>query len=148
MKARNVMSKALLAAPFALALAAAAGGCSPEVPANPTYTNDVRPIFMAHCVRCHGADEMLHTMQINGFPNSPSFCYLQRYDNAGDCSGNPADPAVCFFGASAPLCVTQVPSFISQPTDSPSRMPPPPSAPLNDWETDVIMKWTANGAPR
>jgi hypothetical protein len=32
-------------------------------------------------------------------------------------------------------------------TDS-GRMPPPPSEPLNDWETDVITHWVNNGAPQ
>lgn len=36
---------------LAIALAASSLGCSPEVPAMPTYTRDVRPILMAHCVR-------------------------------------------------------------------------------------------------
>ena len=148
MKPRNLISKTLLAAPLALALAGAVLGCSPQVPANPTYTNDVQPIFIAHCVRCHGAGEMLHTMLINGFPNSPSWCYLHRYDDMGDCTTMPIDPAVCKFGAHATLCVTQAPSFITQPADSPSRMPPPPSDPLTDWETETILRWTKNGAPR
>ena len=51
----------VLALPLAIALAASNLGCSPEVPATPTYTNDVRPILMAHCVRCHGADDMFNT---------------------------------------------------------------------------------------
>ena len=42
------MSKALLASVFALAVAVSAlslSGCSPEVPANPSYAKDVQPIF-------------------------------------------------------------------------------------------------------
>ena len=145
-----VMSKTLLAVPFAIALAGAALGCSPEPPpANPTYMNDVRPIFIAHCTRCHGEGEMLHSMiQANGFANKPSFCYLQRYDDAGDCSGTPPNPEVCFFGASAPLCVMQAPLYITQPAGSELKMPPPPADPLTDWETEVITRWAANGAPR
>jgi len=46
---------------FAAALALTAlSACSPEVPAHPTYTNDVAPILDAHCVRCHGANDMLN----------------------------------------------------------------------------------------
>ena len=50
----------------ALALWTTTVACTPEVPANPTYTNDVQPIFIAHCVRCHGAGDMLNAMLVNG----------------------------------------------------------------------------------
>ncbi len=42
------MSKALLASVFALAAAVpvlSLSGCSPEVPANPSFARDVQPIF-------------------------------------------------------------------------------------------------------
>jgi hypothetical protein len=50
------MSKALLASVFALAAAVPAvslSGCSPEVPATPSFARDVQPIFNARCIRCH-----------------------------------------------------------------------------------------------
>ena len=28
------------------------------------------------------------------------------------------------------------------------RMPPLPSQPLNDWETEVLMRWVSAGAPQ
>ena len=58
------MSKALLVGLFALAFAGLTLGCSPEVPANPTYTNDVKAILDAHCVRCHGANDTLVSMPV------------------------------------------------------------------------------------
>ena len=36
-----------------LLLLAAAGACSPSVPAEPTWLDDVRPILAANCIRCH-----------------------------------------------------------------------------------------------
>jgi hypothetical protein len=126
-----------------LALVGVALGCNPDVPANPTYTKDVQPIFMAHCVRCHGANDMLNTMTINGSPRSPLRCYLQRYEDEGACSG----VTDCMFGAgSAIACTNQYISYITR-TDT-GRMPPPPSEPLNDWEKDVIILWVHTGAPK
>jgi hypothetical protein len=138
------MSKVLFAVPLAFALAAASGGCAPDVPANPTYTKDVAPILDAHCVRCHGADDMLHTMMINGYPNSPSYCYLHRWESEGDCT-NPLGPD-CKNGVSSMLCGPMIPGYLNLAPES--RMPPPPSEPLNDWETDVITHWVNNGAPQ
>ena len=127
----------------ALALWTTTVACTPEVPANPTYTNDVRPIFIAHCVRCHGAGDMLNAMLVNGVSQAPKHCYLQRYENEGDCT-NLIDPA-CKPGAGSALCTAQVPPKIT--LTNTLRMPAPPSDPLTDWEKDVIIRWRDNQFP-
>jgi len=143
----NAMSKTLLAVPFALAgVALGCGSDMPEVPANPTYTKDVAPILNFHCIRCHGLGDMLNTMVVNGYPNSPSTCYLHRYEDEGDC----IDPnsATCKRGAG--YCGTfntiamdsLITSMINMPNDSSSRMPPPPADPLSDFEKAVINRWS------
>ena len=131
----------------ALALLTTTVACTPEVPASPTYTNDVQPIFIAHCVRCHGAGDMLHAMLLTGGLRSPRLCYLQRYDNEGDCS-NPNDLTTCKPGAGFSQCVGLAASYVTAPSESPMRMPPAPSDPLTDWEVQVIAKWATGGAPR
>ena len=42
---------------FAIAFAAlgAAAGCAPSAPDKPTWVDDVQPVRMANCVRCHGS---------------------------------------------------------------------------------------------
>src|SRR5215510_8560748 len=139
------MTKGLLAVP--LVLAGGVLACTLAVPANPTYDNDVRPIFVAHCVRCHGSDDMLHAMLVNGRSQPPGFCYLQRYEDEGDCS-MPTDPSLgCKMGAgNTLLCTTQIVSKINRADEL--RMPPPPSDPLTDWEKDVMNRWAANGFPK
>jgi hypothetical protein len=129
----------------ALALWTTTVACTPEVPANPTYTNDVQPIFIAHCVRCHGAGDMLNAMLVNGRSQAPRACYLDRYETTGDCTTTPIDSAVCQMGAGSMFCAPMIPGRI-KPTDA-SRMPPPPSDPLTDWEKDVINRWAANQFP-
>lgn len=136
------MSKRVAAFSFGLALVSAAG-CAPEVPASPTYTKDVQPILMAHCARCHGANDMLNAMEVYGRVQAPLKCYLQRYDDAGDCS---AGSTTCQLGAAscAPLIVAY---SVSGTVESMTRMPPPPSDPLTDWEKDVLKRWAAMSPP-
>ncbi len=126
----------------ALAMWTTTLACTPEVPANPTYTNDVQPILIAHCVRCHGAGGTLNAMLVNGALQAPRACYLQRYETTGDCSTTPID---CQMGAGSMYCAPMIPGRINR-TDA-SRMPPPPSDPLTDWEKDVINRWVANQFP-
>jgi hypothetical protein len=135
------MTSAWLAG-LAVAAAVATLGCAPDVPANPTYTSHIAAILDAHCVRCHGANDMLNVVPLS--VKAPVQCYLQRYEDAGDCSA----AATCLPGAGAPLCSGLAASYISYPDDHPKRMPPLPSEPLNDWEKDVITRWNENHAPK
>ena len=143
---KNVVSKTLLAMPLALALAGAALGCTPEVPAKPTYTNDVRDIFVAHCVRCHGADDMLKSMHLWYGDDNPAICYFNRYENVGtDCDA--PIPTDCKHGAGFGTCVGLAASYITAPDDAVTRMPPLPSDRLSDWEMQTIIKWATSGGP-
>jgi hypothetical protein len=122
--------------------------CTAEVPASPTYTNDVRPILMAHCVRCHGGNnDTLVTMPVYGVDQAPLRCYLQRYEDAGDCTM----ASTCKHGAG--YCGMQmggpslIVTYINATVETHLRMPPPPSDPLTDWEKEVLTRWsTANPA--
>jgi len=68
---RDVVSSVVPVVAFAIAGAAlGCGSDPPQVPANPTYTADVAPILNLHCIRCHGAGDMLNIMNVNGYPNS------------------------------------------------------------------------------
>jgi len=145
------MSNAPLAGLVAFAVAALTLGCAPEVPANPTYTNDVAAILDAHCVRCHGANDTLVSMPVGGRDHPPNTCYLQRFENAGDCT-DVAAPA-CLKGAG--FCGTEsggapslIVSYVTFPVDNRLHMPPLPSESLNDWEQKVLERWSSpNPAP-
>ena len=125
--------------------------CSPTPASDPiTYTKDVQPIFMAHCVRCHGANGTLN--EIPGVPTAhpaPQFCYLQQYDDDPvGCSadGGVGDPS-CHVGASSPACTVVIPAYIREPDDNKMRMPPKPSDRLDNWEKDIINRWTSERPP-
>ena len=139
------MSKVLLVGLFALTFAGLTLGCSPEVPANPTYTKDVKAIFDAHCVRCHGANDTLVSMPVAASDHPPKYCYFQRYESEGDCSSlsNPD----CKSGAGSAYCAGMSLTYVSLPTDSALHMPPLPSQSLNDWEMEVLMRWSKAGFP-
>jgi hypothetical protein len=134
----------LLAFVAALALSALSA-CSPEVPAAPTYTKDVAPILNAHCVRCHGANDTLNMFPfpVYGSVQAPVKCYLQRYEDEGDCVT--VGSTTCKTGAAT--CAPLVVNYVNQPVGSTLHMPPPPSDPLNDWEKDVLTNWLAMTPP-
>ena len=149
------MSKALLASVFALAAAVpvlSLSGCSPEVPANPTYEKDVKPILMARCVRCH--DETFREEMVPGYQNQgpPRQCHLNRYPAMGDCT--PAGlmmPGACSYGAG--MCgnspalggsLIAVYAIASADNGFAPPMPPAPADKLSDWEQDVLRVWINN----
>jgi hypothetical protein len=145
----------------ALVLAATTAACTlyPAEPSAPTFTSDVRPILMAHCVRCHGANDMLANEIIDGAVagGPPLTCYLDSLDDRGDCSsvdGGPPDRRLCKRGAGH--CAARDPTsdlslfdfYVFRAAGTADRMPPPPAAPLNEWEMNTLQRWVANGAPR
>lgn len=147
----------LLAAWLAGALAAAVGCAPPEppVPAAPSYAVDVHPIFLAHCVRCHGAGGSLNTARDpNGGPDAgplagvggkPALAYLGQYDDSGDCTNDSS--LTCHRGAHFVATQTvQLRTYLHPPANFPP-MPPPPSPRLDDWELKVVDGWLANPLP-
>lgn len=146
---------------FALLLAAAGVACTsyPAEPTAPTFTKDVQPILAAHCTRCHGGNGTL-TNETDGSRGGTIDCYLdQMADRGGDCTalvdGGPPPFSECRPGAkycaTVPLTGTTTTLFdfyvFGEADDPVNRMPPPPAAPLNDWELNTLKRWAANGAP-
>ena len=146
---------------FALVLAAAAAACTiyPAEPASPTYAKDVQPIFMAHCVRCHGGGGMLTNETIDGAWSPDARRLLPRSpgDDRGDCTAR--STAVC----PLLLCASMARSTARRAVDgsrttliefylfdaAKSRAPCRrcPAAPLNEWEMNIVGRWIGNGAP-
>ena len=159
MSAARAKTRTMIAA-FALLLAAAGAGCTiyPAEPTSPTYAKDVQPILAAHCTRCHGGDGTL-TNEDGGTRAGAIDCYLDQLADRGDCTtlvdGGQPPFSQCKPGAkycaTAPLApgtpTTLFDFYVFQAADSPTPMPPPPAAPLNDWELNTLKRWAANGAP-
>ena len=126
---------------LALALVVSAAGCSPEVPAAPTYTKDVQPILAAHCVRCHDETFRSDPVARVALP-MPQICHLNRFESTGDCTSG---TGACSYGAQ--ICAPMIGPLVTASADAVRRMPPAPSDPLNDWEKEVITRWAANPLP-
>jgi len=132
----------------ALAGAALAGaGCTayPAAPAQPAYDLDVLPIFMAHCVRCHGAGDMLNTPTEPTGPHAPPIpsvadagvqfaavnLYLNQFNDTADKNG-------------AAGFATTIALTLSQSALPPILMPPAPAPRLDDWSNGTVINWTKN----
>ena len=121
-----------------LAVATGLGACTAPPPTMPSFQTDVRPIFMAHCTRCHSENGPDGGLQ--GDPNSakPSYCRLDFYEGPGDCSAPDGGlPPMSCWGAHF-CATTQAVLFHARlhPVPGGSVMPPPPSPRLNDWELE------------
>lgn len=127
--------------------------CSPSVPASPSYEADVLPIFLSHCVRCHGAGGTLNQARqptgpdaapLASDPAATANCYLNQYENTG-CTVNDAGAAPnCHVGA---LYWATAPNGIGPRVHGSSPLGPMPPAPaplLDDWELKVVDAWIAN----
>jgi mono/diheme cytochrome c family protein len=148
----------------------AAPACSQAVPAAPSYQIDVRPIFLAHCTRCHG-DGIADGGSLNNAhePTGPYDAaaplksdpldlkfeplYLTQYADSGNCTrldGGAWDPS-CHFGAltaatspPAPLPNFNLSKRLHGTLGGGTTMPPAPAAMLDDWELRVVDAWIAN----
>lgn len=130
------MSKPTLALPFALALVVSALACAPQAPASPTYTKDVQPILAAHCVRCHNETFFIDP----AVGKMPAKCHLNRFETTGNCDPD-AGAITCSYGAGDRQCAGTLPLYLTI-DDENTRMPKPPSDRLNDWEIDVLTRWS------
>lgn len=113
--------------PLAAALAAAAlTACAPEVPETPTWTEDVRPIVLANCVRCHTPPAIA---------SAPDNVRFDKYDDEDrDGSGSPD-----MYGAGSEAMLMAVRVLAEE---------MPPEFPLLPRQQDVIAAWAEAGAPR
>ena len=139
----------------AIAVGGLAAGCGPPVPVSPSYEADVRPIFMSHCVRCHGAGGMINQAHeptgpdaapLPSDPRKPlnSFdVYLNQYADTNCTMGDAGVPATCHRGAQ--YWAAEANGIGARLRGiPPSPMPPPPAPPLSDWELKVVNAWLAN----
>jgi hypothetical protein len=139
MRSRHSVDRALFFAVLVLS------GCEKPVPETPRFETDIKPIFDAHCVRCHGAGGTLNAdpraREVAG-PGS----YLDQYEDKVDCTPDAMGniPQTCVPGARFEAVVGNIHLFLN---GGPLQMPLPPAAPLSPWELDVVNHWLAETPP-
>jgi len=106
-------------------------GCGADVPKNPSWQNDVYPIMVARCARCHDA-----TLG----ENDPTSGANRRA--IGDFSHASFDD----FSDTDKTYLGVAPMYIESGVPAAKVMPPPPAAKLADWQIETIKNFvTANG---
>jgi cytochrome c553 len=114
-----------------LGLSAMVSACA-GAPEHPTWDDDVRPLMVARCIRCHSEPGQVDPLSAKtglsmlDQPAAPSFDYVYFSDLV-------ASPAKSF--------VASLPEFIRGKSPY-TRMPPPPAAALEDWELQTLVNWT------
>jgi len=113
-----------------LALGLAVAACGADVPANPTYFEDVQPILRANCVRCHGA-----------VPSDPKIAKfrLDRYVKDDAATYDAWDYAQASAGGAAPMIRVAVD------LDAPAM---PPDYELTERQREILSRWVDHGAPK
>lgn len=121
--------------------------CQEPVPKTPTFEVDVKPIFQANCVRCHGAGGTLNADPRAFEAVSPPNGFLGQYEDKSDCSLDATGniPATCLRGALSEAKAGNLALYLH--TKSVIRMPMAPSGPLAPWELEVIDNWLAESPP-
>lgn len=100
----------------------AAAACIPAVPAHPSYSADVEPILTARCFRCHDG----------AYPIDPAEPYVTGF--VGGIRSFNSEAAA---EAKAPLIELYIHGHTMQ-------MPPPPDAPLDGWQLQILDNWAAD----
>jgi hypothetical protein len=115
---------------FVLVLAPVAAACGEEVPASPTYFDDVQPLLQANCVRCHGA-----------VPSDPKIARfrLDRYVKDDAATFDVWDYAQAAGGEAAPLV------HVAVDLEAPAM---PPDYALTERQRELLARWVAQGAPK
>lgn len=126
-----------------LAVVLAGAGCTlyPSPPAEPAYDTDVRPIFLAHCARCHGDGPdggSLNTVAGSSKTGATPVSCLTQFGTS--------DGGTCTTGANAEATNGLLDSYVHGRTAG-EQMPPAPAPPLNSYELGVIDAWVAE-SPR
>jgi hypothetical protein len=119
----------------AVALAGLLAGCGPSVPANPTYEQHVRPILEARCLRCHSNPINLDLARPD--TSMPHYSLDIRTEAELQLQTNMA--VYTFIKASY--------AYAKGTVNPPGIMPPPPAAPLEDWQIETLERWSQAQPP-
>lgn len=108
-----------------------AAACVPAIPAHPSYSADVEPILAARCFRCHDG----------AYPIDPSETSVAMFAGINPFNSEAAAEA------EAPRIEQAIHGHLVLPNNSqPVQMPPPPAAPLEGWQIQILDNWASDVA--
>jgi mono/diheme cytochrome c family protein len=127
-------------------LAACSSTSEPQVPAQPSFEADVKPIMVLRCVRCHGAGGTLQGDPPGSpLPGPPPNGYFDHYEDR-DCTITDAGTISETCKRGAAYYVDVIRQYINMTGEF--RMPPPPAPMLTSRELDILNRWAAETPPR
>jgi hypothetical protein len=121
-------------------------GCAPDVPANPSFQQDVMPVLAANCLRCHSAPT------IGGAPEGfrldafEDVTVRERLLPAGDPACDPPGPDAGCFAIVLGGAASMADSAAARVGDD--DRPMPPRFPIDDHQIELLENWAATGAGR
>ncbi len=135
------MSQLILLASFVLL------ACTPDVPANPSFQQDILPILAANCIRCHGAPTL---------GGAPTDFRLDTFDDLAITEGESRPEPVCGGDLSDPAAEVVICGAKSKAGRIAVRIadeaqPMPPRFALDEFQIETLQKWAEGaerGAPR
>jgi len=116
-----------------LGLSAMVSACA-AAPEHPTWDDDVRPLMVARCIRCHSDPGQVDPLSAKtgltmlDKPAIPSFDYVYFNDLEASSAKSFLEALPAYIRGKAPF----------------TRMPPPPAAALEDWELKTFENWAKN----
>lgn len=112
-----------------LGLSATLSACAAG-PESPTYDEDIRPLLVARCLRCHGepgqVDPETEKTGLKGVGFLLDYKYFADIPNL------------------AKAKLTGAAKYTRGPVGTIPRMPPAPAAALEDWEIEMLETWGKN----
>ena len=116
-----------------LGLSAMVSACAASAPEHPTWDDDVRPLLVARCIRCHGDPRQIDPLsaktnadKLNKAPTA-NFDYVYFGDLDDTAKGY----------------LKVAPNYVRGASGL-SRMPPLPAAALEDWELQVLVNFASD----
>jgi hypothetical protein len=116
---------------IAALLGAGTAACGPITPVNPTWKDDIRPLIVSRCLRCHDGSTN-GDVQVTGSTAGQAFNFSAPEDLP-----SPLPPGLMLLQSMGVKAVKGELKPLR-------RMPPPPNEALEDWQIEILELWATS----